>query len=45
MTLRGIGSPCHSLLVIVCPDFIERNATKNLLVVFQQLLAISADSD
>lgn len=27
-TLYGIGSPCHSLLVIVCHDFIEKNAPK-----------------
>jgi hypothetical protein len=28
MTLDGIGMPWHSLLVIVCQDFIERNAPK-----------------
>jgi hypothetical protein len=27
--LDGIGMPCHSLLAIVCLDFIERNAPKN----------------
>jgi hypothetical protein len=27
--LDGIGMPCHSLLAIVCHDFIERNAPKN----------------
>jgi hypothetical protein len=27
--LDGIGIPCHSLVVIVCHDFIERNAPKN----------------
>jgi hypothetical protein len=29
--LGGIGMPYHSLLVMVCFDFIERNAPKNLL--------------
>jgi hypothetical protein len=24
----GIDKPCHSLLVIICCDFIERNAPK-----------------
>lgn len=24
MTLCGVGSPCHSLLVIVCHDFVEK---------------------
>lgn len=28
LLLCGIGPPCHSLLVIVCHDFIEKNATK-----------------
>lgn len=28
--LYGIGLPCHTLLVIVCHDFIERNTPKNL---------------
>jgi hypothetical protein len=27
--LCGIGTPYHSLLVIICLDFIERNAPKN----------------
>jgi hypothetical protein len=39
MMLCGIGLPCHSLLVITFHDFVERNATKERLVVFQQLLA------
>jgi hypothetical protein len=26
--LCGIGSPCHSLLVIICCDFMDRNAAK-----------------
>jgi hypothetical protein len=30
----GIGSPCHSLLVIVCHGFIKKNITKELLVIF-----------
>jgi hypothetical protein len=30
-TLCGIGSPCHSLLVIVFHGFIKRNAPKNFL--------------
>jgi hypothetical protein len=25
----GIGSPCLSLLIIICSDFIVRNATKD----------------
>jgi hypothetical protein len=25
-----ISSPCHSLLVILCPDFVEKNKPKNL---------------
>jgi hypothetical protein len=29
LTLDGIGTPYYSLLVIVCLDFIERNAPKN----------------
>ena len=29
MMLCGIGSPCHSLWVIVCRSFIERNTLKN----------------
>jgi hypothetical protein len=29
MMLDGIGTPCHSLLVTVCCDFIKRNAPKN----------------
>lgn len=28
-TLGGIGTPYHSLLVIVCHDFIEKNTPKN----------------
>jgi hypothetical protein len=28
MTLDGISMPGHSLMVIVCHDFIERNAPK-----------------
>jgi hypothetical protein len=32
------------LSVIVCHDFIEENKPKKLLVMFQQLLATSADS-
>jgi hypothetical protein len=31
MLLCGIGSPCYSLLVIVCCDFIERNTIQELL--------------
>jgi hypothetical protein len=42
--LCGIGSPCHSLLVIICHDFIERNATKELLIMFQLHLGTSTDS-
>jgi hypothetical protein len=43
--LGGIGSPYHSLLVIMCHDFIERREKKKtLLVVFHQLLAASVDS-
>jgi hypothetical protein len=29
MTLCGIGSPYHSLMVISCCDFMDRNAPKN----------------
>ena len=43
MVLCGMGSPCHSLLVIVC-DITGRNATIELLVVFQQPLAAFTDS-
>jgi hypothetical protein len=28
LPLDGIGMPCHSSLVIICCDFIERNALK-----------------
>jgi hypothetical protein len=44
MMLGGIGTPCHSLLVIICHDFIERNSPKKLLVMFQWLLDTSIDS-
>ena len=40
--LADIAVPYHSLLVIIRHDFIERN-TRNLLVVFQLLLAASVD--
>jgi hypothetical protein len=30
MMLYGIGSPCHSLLVFICHDFLDRNGSKNL---------------
>jgi hypothetical protein len=43
MILCGFGMPYHSLLVIICHVCIERNATKKLLVMFLQLLALSAD--
>jgi hypothetical protein len=42
--LDGFGTSYHSLLVVICCDFIEKKHTKNLLVVFWQLLATSADS-
>jgi hypothetical protein len=29
MTLYGIGSPCHSLLIIIGYDFAERNSPEN----------------
>jgi hypothetical protein len=45
MTLYNIGAPCHSLLVNVCHDFIERKATKDLLVIFWWLLVASLDSN
>jgi hypothetical protein len=38
-----LGSSCHSLLAIVCHGFIERNTTKELLVMFWWLLASSED--
>jgi hypothetical protein len=31
--LCGTGSPCYSLLVIISHDFMEKNATKELLMV------------
>jgi hypothetical protein len=40
--LCGIGSHCLSLLIIICGDFVERNAIKEFLV-FQWLLANSKD--
>lgn len=44
--LRGIGSPCHFLLIIVCHDFVESNAPKNSLSCkFRWPLATSTDSD
>jgi hypothetical protein len=39
------GSYWRALMVIICRNFIERNAPKKLLVVFWQLLATSADLD
>jgi len=42
--LCDIGSPCHSLLIIICLEFIERNATKDVLVALWRLLAASIDS-
>jgi hypothetical protein len=42
MMLCGIDLPYHSLLVFIFHDFIERNATKELLLVFQWLLATSS---
>jgi hypothetical protein len=44
MMLCGIVLPYHSLLVIIYHDFIERNATKELLVVFWQFLVAPVDS-
>jgi hypothetical protein len=41
--LGGIGTPYHSLQIIVCCDFIERNEPKILLEVFWWLLAASMD--
>ena len=42
--MYGIGPSYRSLLVIICCDFIERNAIKELLVLFWQLLVASMDS-
>jgi hypothetical protein len=36
--LNGIGMPCHSLMVIICCDFIKRNTPKIFLMVFWWLL-------
>jgi hypothetical protein len=33
----------HSLLIIICHDFIERKTSKELLVLFWQLLASSTE--
>jgi hypothetical protein len=43
MAQDGIDMPCHSLLVILCQDFIRKKHTKKLLVVFWWLLAASLD--
>ena len=44
MTLDGIDTPYHCLMVIVCCGFIERNDPKIFSVVAWWLLATSSDS-
>jgi hypothetical protein len=43
-TLCGIGSPCHSFLVIICHDVRERKCHQRTSDMFWQLLATSSDA-